>query len=87
MALKVGERTTRELPGITRRYPVRLCENGLWLAKGRVYNAIVCMFDGNPAFECLYECDGAFTGRLYDLEGKFMAEADEALYLHVTGMK
>lgn len=88
MALQRFETTTEQLPGLTRRFPIRLADPSIkQMQPGKRYNVRVCMFVGNPAFDCVLECAGQFEGNLYHDHhgGKAFAQADEAIYLHVLG--
>ncbi|MCU1053285.1 hypothetical protein JAK47_01830 [Stenotrophomonas maltophilia] len=84
MALHLHETTTERFPGLSRRYPIRL-SNVRQMQAGKQYKVRVCMFTGNPAFDCLLDCTGQYEGHLrYDRDnGRVFASADEAIYLHV----
>ncbi len=84
MALQLHETTTERFPGLSRRYPIRLT-SVRQMQPGKQYKARVCMFTGNPAFDCILECTGQYEGQLrYDrADGRVFAQADEAIYLHV----
>lgn len=83
MALNKGETPLSKFPGITRRFPIRLCERGVVLKPGHAYVARLAMHDSNPAFEAVYMHLGAYEGHLYDNAGKLIGPATDALYLHV----
>lgn len=86
MPLQLRETTTEQFPGLTKRYPVRLIERSVEHMQPRqLYRVRVCMFVGNPAFECVMKCADGFEGHLFvdrDLRRSF-ATAAEAIYLHV----
>lgn len=85
MALQRFETTAEQFPGLTRRFPIRLADPSIkQMQPGKRYKVRVCMFVGNPAFDCVLECTGQFEGNLrYDrADGRVFAQADEAIYLH-----
>ena len=83
MALQRFETTTEQFPGLTRRFPIRLADPSIkQMQPGKRYKVRVCMFVGNPAFDCILECRGQFEGHLHQDGGTF-SQADEAIYLHV----
>lgn len=85
MALEVGDITHQHLPGLTRRFPVRLMGKMTQLVPGRRYRVRVAMHDSNPAFEAVYLCKGQFTGPLYSYAEAIepFGQIEHTLYAHV----
>lgn len=85
MALEFGEITHNQLPGLTRRFPVRLMGKVKQLVPGRQYRVRVAMHDSNPVFEAVYLCTGQFEGLLYSYAEapEQFATIEETLYAHI----
>lgn len=85
MALELGDITHHMLPGITRRFPVRLMGRVKQLVVGRRYRVRVAMHDTNPVFEAVYLCAGQFDGPLYSYaeSTKPFGDIEFTLYAHI----